>query len=94
MSRPEARAEMARGERAQAILEDPLVREAFAALEAECLAEWRHAPARDVEGRERLWLTLKLVERLQRHFESLVADGKLASERLAQLGRERRFPFL
>ena len=94
MTHPNADAEMARGQRAQAILDDPIMREAFATLERQCLAEWREAPARDLEGRERLWLMLKLVERLQRHFESLVADGKLAGERLARLGRERRFPFL
>ena len=87
-------AEVARGLRAQAILEDKLVQEAFAALERDCVAEWRRAPARDVEGRERLWLMLKLAERLRAHFESLVQDGKLAGERIAQLERARRFRFL
>ncbi|MBV9522745.1 MAG: hypothetical protein JO010_08130 [Alphaproteobacteria bacterium] len=85
---------IARGRRAEAILEDPLVAEAFAAIERECVEEWRAAPARDVEGRERLWLMLKLAERLRRHFESLVHGGKLAGERMAQLDRERRFRFI
>jgi hypothetical protein len=85
--------EIARGERARAILDDPLVAEAFAAIERQCLEEWRAAPARDVEGRERLWLMLKLAERLRGHFESLVESGRLAGGRAVLLERERRFGF-
>src|SRR5690349_11359930 len=83
--------EIARGERARTILEDPLVGEAFGALERACIDEWRRAPARDVEGRERLWLMLKLCERLREHFVSLVENGKLAADRLAQVEKERKF---
>ena len=82
--------EVARGLRAQAILDDALVGEAFAAIEQECIAEWRRAPARDVEGRERIWLMLKLAERLKAHFDSVVTSGKLAGERIAQLEKARR----
>jgi hypothetical protein len=85
--------EIARGERARAILEDPLVGEAFGALERACIDEWRRAPARDVEGRERLWLMLKLCERLREHFVGLVESGTLAADRLAQIEKERKFPF-
>jgi hypothetical protein len=84
-------AEIARGERAQAILDDPLVVEAFAALERACIEEWRRAPARDVEGRERIWVMLKLCERLREHFASLVESGKLAADRVARIEKERRF---
>jgi hypothetical protein len=82
-----------RGQRARAILDDPLVDEAFAAIERECLAEWRRAPARDVEGRERLWLMLKMTERLKAHFVSLIDSCKVAAERIAQLEKERRGGF-
>jgi hypothetical protein len=85
--------EISRGIRARAILDDPLVGEAFAAIERECLAEWRRAPARDVEGRERLWLMLKMTERLKAHFVSLIDSGRLAGERVAELGKERRAGF-
>jgi hypothetical protein len=90
MSGNDDTAGIARGLRAQAILDDALVGEAFATIERECIAEWRRAPARDVEGREHLWLMLKLAERLRAHFESLIANGKLAGERIAQLEKERR----
>jgi hypothetical protein len=93
MSGTDNEVEVARGLRARAILEDPLVGEAFAAIERECLAEWRRAPARDVEGRERLWLMLKMAERLRAHFESLIDNGRLAGERVAELAKERRAGF-
>jgi hypothetical protein len=81
---------MNRAEQAQRILSDPLVVEAFATLERDCVEEWRRAPARDVEGRERLWLMLKLVEKLRQHFAGLVETGQLASRRIAELEKERR----
>lgn len=87
---PDFAGEISRGQRARAILDDPLVDEAFAALERECLAEWRAAPARDVEGRERLWLMLKMAERLKAQFTSLIDGGKLAGERVAELEKARR----
>lgn len=90
MNRSDSEAEIARGLRAQAILEDPVVVAAFAAIEQECMAEWRRVPARDVEGRERLWLMVKMAERLRAHFESLVSGGKLAGDRLTQLEKDRR----
>jgi len=93
MSGNESEIEVARGIRARAILDDPLVGEAFATLERECLTGWRRAPARDVEGRERLWLMLKMAERLRAHFVSLVDNGRLAGEHVAQLEKERRAGF-
>lgn len=94
MSGDATQSEISRGLRARAILDDPLVVDAFAALEQECLTEWRRAPARDVEGRERIWLMLKLTERLKAHFETLISDGAIAGDRLVRLDRERRFRFL
>jgi hypothetical protein len=93
MSGVDDEVEISRGQRAQAILDDPLVGEAFAAIERECLAEWRRAPARDIEGRERLWLMLKMTERLKAHFVSLIDGGRLAGERVAQLEKTRRGGF-
>jgi hypothetical protein len=90
MSGTDDTVEISRGLRAQAILEDPLVGEAFATIERECIAEWRRAPARDVDGRERLWLMLKMAERFKAHFESVISNGKLAGERIAGLEKERR----
>ena len=82
--------ELRRGERARAILDDPLVKEARERLRAELLAAWEASPARDAEGREALWQLLKLSERFFGQFESLVMTGRLAAETLA--AAERRGP--
>jgi hypothetical protein len=83
--------EIRRGDRARALLEDPLVAEALAALEHAAIEEWRATAPRDVEARERAWLMLQLARGFRAHFESLVASGNLAKGRLAVLDRERRF---
>jgi hypothetical protein len=84
--------EIRRGERARALLEDPLVAEALAALERAAIDEWRATGPEDAETRERAWLMLQLAQRFRAHFESLVSTGTLARGRLAALARERRFP--
>jgi hypothetical protein len=83
--------EIRRGERARALLDDPLVVEALTALERAAVEDWRGSDARDVEARERAWLMLLLAQRFRAHFESLVESGRLASGRFAALERERRF---
>jgi hypothetical protein len=83
--------EIRRAERARALLDDPLVAEALAALERAAIEEWRATAARDVETRERAWLMLQLARRFRAHFENLVAAGTLAKGRLAALDAERRF---
>jgi hypothetical protein len=83
--------EIRRGERAQAVLADPLVAEALAALERAAIDDWRATAPRNVEARERAWLMLQLAQRFRAHFESLVANGTLAKGRLTALDRERRF---
>lgn len=72
-----------RGERAQAILADPLVVEAFAGIEADLLAAWRAAPTRDVEGRERIWAMLRGLDAARQAFEAHVSTGKVAAHEIA-----------
>lgn len=77
-----------RGERAQSLLEDPLFRDTWETLEAEILHQWRDSPVRDTEGRERLFMAIRLLERLRGLFEAHVANGKLASARIDDLRRD------
>lgn len=43
------------------------------------MEEWASSPARDTEGREKLWLMLKTAEAVERHLVQLMETGKLAS---------------
>jgi len=67
-----------RAESAKRILDDPIVQEAFSTLRQEFLDRWENSPAQDTDARETLWLGLKILSRLEVHFESLIASGQMA----------------
>jgi hypothetical protein len=83
-----------RAERARELLDEPLLREALEAIEAQCFEDWRTTTPRDVDSRERLWLMLQLGRRFRQHLESHIESGRLAKGRLAEIERERRFGLL
>lgn len=76
--------ERSRGSQAKALLENPLIVEAFSVMDAEIMQAWENSPARDSEGRERLFQMLLLARRVKRHFESVVETGKMAERTLLQ----------
>jgi len=65
-------------ENASRILNDPMVVEAFELLRKEFLIGWENSSTHDAETRETLWLGLKILSRLQSHFESIISTGQLA----------------
>lgn len=85
--------ELQRGHEAERLLAHPLIKEAFETIEKEVIERWQNSPAADANGREKLWLTLKLLTRVRTHLESVMASGKLAEatlkQRLLSLGRTR-----
>lgn len=83
--------ELRRGERAQLLLEDPLLVEAFEETRQTYIREWEASPARDTAGREQLWLMLKLLEKVRGHLRTAAEGGRLA--RVAVLDEERRKKF-
>lgn len=76
--------EILRGERAQLLLQDELLIDAFTLIEEELTEQWQNSPARDQEGREKLWLSLKLLHKLQRNLVTVMETGKIAKATLAQ----------
>lgn len=78
--------ETARGERAAHLLSDPLIAEAFTTIEQELMQAWQTSPARDVSGRETLWLSVKLLNQVKAHLHSVVETGQLASIDLSRRG--------
>lgn len=73
-----------RGDRAKQLLDEPLLVEAFAVAEQEYLDQWQNSPARDVEGREKLYLMLKLLQRVKGHLTSAMESGVIEKATLAQ----------
>lgn len=77
-------AEQERARQAQELAEHPLFKEALATYRERLMTQWAESPARDTEGREKLWLMLKTAEAVERHLVELMETGKLASIQLEQ----------
>lgn len=71
-----------RGERAQRLLEDELLQEAFATIEQEYTKQWINSPARDEAGRQSLYLMVKSLHRLRMELESVLQTGQVAKHNL------------
>lgn len=85
----------AKAARAQSLLGNELLTEAFEALESAYMAAWRATTIDDVSGREKLFLAINVVGKVQNHLTSVVNNGKLAAAELKQLAEtaERRKRF-
>jgi len=85
----------ARAARAEALLDDELLNEAFASLEKGYIAAWRATTVDDAAGREKLFLAINIAGKVRDHLAGVVANGKLARAELKELAEtaERRKRF-
>ena len=67
------------GDRAKEALENEAYIQAFDLIKSEVLQQWADSPARDTEGREKLWLMQSLLNKLQQTLKTTMETGKLAS---------------
>jgi hypothetical protein len=92
MSEDKLNSALARAARAQALLEDELLAEAFAALETRYVDEWRATQFRDTDARERLWQAVNVLRKVKDHLGRILADGRLAQREIEALAqRKKRF---
>ena len=66
------------GDRAKEVLENEAFKWAFEETEKEILQKWMDSPARDEDGRERLWQYLTLLKKVRMHLQTTLETGKLA----------------
>lgn len=76
MATPEERVYEA--DQARLILENPVFQQVLDDIESEIVESWKNAPARDPEGREKLWQLLKLAGKLRSNLQTRLDSGKLA----------------
>ena len=76
---------MVRGSRAAALLRDELLQESLAVLERDYIEAWKTWPARDTDGRERLWQAVNVVGKVRGHLVTVANNGKLAVAEIEQL---------
>lgn len=64
--------------RAKEVTENEAYIDAFESIKTEIETQWQSSPARDTDGRERLWLMQSLLQKLQLTLQSTMDSGKLA----------------
>ena len=86
-----------RGQKAKALLDNPLLKEAFESIEAELIEAWKTNGASMTqpddrmtrqlgpEGRERAWQSYQMLMKVKAHLERVVLNGKTAGTILADL---------
>jgi hypothetical protein len=82
MSEIKQRQAVDRAARAEALLNDPLIIEAFETLDKEFVSAWKESAIADQQSREHIYQLLQALEALKGHFAKVLEDGKLAKERL------------
>jgi hypothetical protein len=84
--------------RAQDLLDNELLTEAFKSLEDNYTAAWRASTIDDIGAREKLFLAINVVGKVRDHLAAVLANGKLAQAELKELvqtaERRKRFGIL
>lgn len=74
--------EINRARQAAEVLENEAFQAAFQQIEQEIVEQWKNAPARDTDGRERLWTMLQLLQKVKQTLEASMQAGHLAAQNL------------
>ena len=73
---------MDRAAKAQNLMNDDLLKEAFAKLEADYLEFWKNTPVRDQDARERVFHAINVIGKVKQHLITVLSDGKMAQKEL------------
>ena len=66
------------GDQAKLILENEAFTNAFDAIEKDVIEQWKSSPARDEDGREKLWTYLQMLHKLKASLTTTLETGTLA----------------
>lgn len=72
----------ARAAHAQRLLEDPMLKAAFADVRDAAIEVWSQTKAGATQDREIAWLTVKVIDRIQTELENIIVNGKIAARRV------------
>ncbi|WP_157900149.1 hypothetical protein [Rhodoferax koreensis] len=68
--------------RAKEVLDNEVYQQAFTDYKTEIIKQWETSPARDEDGRQRLWLMLATLNKVQSMLQTTMETGKLAAQEL------------
>lgn len=66
------------GQRAKEILDNEVFQQVFIDCKNEITDQWKNSPARDEQGREKLWLMLSLANKLESMIKTSLETGRLS----------------
>lgn len=66
------------GDQARLVLENEAFQQALGDIKTELTDQWKQSPARDQEGREKLYQLLRLAEKLEANLRTRLETGRLA----------------
>jgi len=66
-----------RERRAQSLVNDPLLKEAFDVLKEDLMGRWSQSGSTDLEARESIWLAMRLLEKIHGHITSIIETGHM-----------------
>ena len=66
-----------RERRAQSLITDPLLNEAFDTLKEDLMNRWNHSGSTDLEARESIWLAMRLLDKIHGHITSIIETGRM-----------------
>jgi hypothetical protein len=75
------------------ILESPVYQRAYANLEKEYTESWQQTNVKDHEAREKLYLMVRLLQKVQLDMQNLMTSGQLDHKRLMELRGEKPSAF-
>ena len=78
-----------RAARAKVLVDDPLLKEALDAIEADIVTAWQNSLPGNAEGRERLFSLVWATRKLRDGLEQMITDGRFAQATLNQIAAKK-----
>ena len=85
MSEIKLNQEVAKGEKAQIILEDELFKEAIQSIKEDYMNQFVGTSYKDSDARTALWIAIHQLDKIVGHLTELMNTGKLASKQLEDI---------
>lgn len=79
--------EVSRGDKAKAVVENELFQEATKEIKDKVFRSWVNSDGGSIEDRERLWLTYKIVGKVEKYLNDIVRTGRMAQDALDELDK-------
>jgi|TARA_B100001094_G_C17646195_1_gene537421 hypothetical protein len=91
MNEGKARDAVLRAEKAEALLRNELLTEAFDYLERQFIQAWKSSGIGEAEDRERIYQLSQNLEALKGYFQTVISDGKMAQSQIDEVKRRSTF---